>query len=113
MGGPSQRKGQFGRDSGTAGSVGKPLEVPVEPARSSSPGAQISPPPHRSQRQEEGGHGGWSHHPTIAYHLLTNGTEYTDLGPHYFDERAEQHVNTSRIVHRLEALGYSVQLRSN
>jgi transposase len=46
---------------------------------------------------------------TIAYHLLANQTEYADLGPHYFDERDEQHV-TRRLVHRLEALGYSVQL---
>jgi len=35
--------------------------------------------------------------------------DYADLGPRYFDERDEQHV-TRRLVHRLEALGYSVQL---
>jgi hypothetical protein len=46
---------------------------------------------------------------TIAYHLLADGTEYVDLGPHYFDTRDEQHV-TRRLVHRLEALGHSVQL---
>jgi hypothetical protein len=46
---------------------------------------------------------------TIAYHLLSDGTDYTDLGPHYFDARDEQHV-TRRLVNRLEALGYSVQL---
>ena len=46
---------------------------------------------------------------TIAYHLLANGTAYADLGPHYFDERDQQHV-TQSLVHRLEALGYSVQL---
>jgi hypothetical protein len=40
---------------------------------------------------------------------LANGTEYADLGPHYFDERDEQHV-TRRLVQRLERLGYSVQL---
>jgi transposase len=45
----------------------------------------------------------------IAYHLLADSTDYQDLGPHYFDERDEQHV-TRRLVHRLEALGYSVQL---
>jgi hypothetical protein len=39
--------------------------------------------------------------PTIAYHLLADGTDYADLGPHYFDE---QYV-TRRLVHRLEALG--------
>jgi transposase len=47
---------------------------------------------------------------TIAYHLLRDGAEYADLGPHYFDERDEEHV-TRRLVHRLEALGYSVQLQ--
>jgi transposase len=47
---------------------------------------------------------------TIAYHLLRDGAEYGDLGPHYFDERDEAHV-TRRLVHRLEALGYSVQLQ--
>ena len=46
---------------------------------------------------------------TIAYHLLADGTYYADLGPHYFDERDEQYV-TRRLVHRLEALGYSVEL---
>jgi len=47
---------------------------------------------------------------TIAYHLLANDTEYADLGPHYFDERDEHYV-TRHLVHRLEALGYSVQLQ--
>ena len=45
----------------------------------------------------------------IAYHLLRDAVDYADLGPRYFDERDEQHV-TRRLVHRLEALGYSVQL---
>jgi len=47
---------------------------------------------------------------TIAYHLLANSTEYVDLGPRYFDERYAQHV-TRRLVNRLEALAYSVQLK--
>jgi transposase len=45
----------------------------------------------------------------IAYHLLSRATAYTDLGPDYFDRRDEQHL-TRRLVHRLEALGYAVQL---
>lgn len=45
----------------------------------------------------------------IAYYLLTRRTEYADLGPTYFDHRDERHV-TQRLVHRLEALGYTVQL---
>jgi transposase len=47
---------------------------------------------------------------TIAYHLLADTTDYADLGHRYFDERDQQHV-TRRLVHRLEALGYSVQLQ--
>jgi transposase len=45
----------------------------------------------------------------IAYHLLTRATEYQQLGALYFDERDHQRV-TRRLVHRLEALGYTVQL---
>jgi hypothetical protein len=47
---------------------------------------------------------------TIAYHLLADSSEYADLGPRYFDEPDQEHV-TRRLVHRLEALGYSVQLQ--
>jgi transposase len=46
----------------------------------------------------------------IAYYLLTRQTDYADLGPTYFDHRDEQHV-TQRLVNRLEALGYTVQLQ--
>jgi transposase len=46
----------------------------------------------------------------IAYHLLTTGEVYTDLGPNYFDERARDAVQR-RLVRRLEALGYAVQLQ--
>ena len=45
----------------------------------------------------------------IAYHLLTEGTVYQDLGAQYFDERAQQ-ATERRLVHRLEALGYKVAL---
>jgi transposase len=45
----------------------------------------------------------------IVYHLLTEGTAYQDLGPQYFDERDRQRVER-RLVHRLEALGYTVAL---
>src|SRR6266542_3753784 len=45
----------------------------------------------------------------IAYRLLTDQTEYRDLGSLYFDQRDEQRV-TRRLVHRLEALGYTVNL---
>jgi transposase len=45
----------------------------------------------------------------IAYHLLSRGDHYSDLGPAYFDER-EQHDVTRRLVRRLEALGHQVTL---
>ncbi len=46
---------------------------------------------------------------TIAYHVLTEETTYHDLGPLYFDQRDQQRV-ARRLVGRLEALGYTVQL---
>jgi transposase len=45
----------------------------------------------------------------IIYHLLTEGCDYRDLGGQYFDERDRQRVER-RLVHRLEALGYTVAL---
>jgi transposase len=45
----------------------------------------------------------------IAYHMLTRGEDYHDLGGNYFDDRQRDHVRT-RLTHRLEALGYSVHL---
>ena len=44
-----------------------------------------------------------------AYHVLDRHTEYTDMGADYFDRRDEHHL-TRHLVHRLEGLGYSVQL---
>ena len=43
------------------------------------------------------------------YHMLSEGTEYHDLGPHYFDERDQQRV-VQRAVRRIESLGYKVTL---
>ncbi len=45
----------------------------------------------------------------IAYHLLRDGTIYTDLGGDYFDRRDRQAVER-RLVRRLEGLGYKVSL---
>ena len=42
----------------------------------------------------------------IVYHVLTEGTDYRDLGGNYFDERDRQGVER-RLVHRLEGLGYT------
>ena len=45
----------------------------------------------------------------IAYHLLSEGEVYRDLGDRYFDERDRQAVER-RLVARLEGLGYTVSL---
>jgi transposase len=45
----------------------------------------------------------------MAYYLLTRETTYTDLGADYFDRQDREHA-TQRMVHRLEALGYTVTL---
>jgi transposase len=42
--------------------------------------------------------------------VLVEGTVYRDLGANYFDERERQAVER-RLVHRLEALGYTVSLQ--
>jgi transposase len=45
----------------------------------------------------------------IAYHLLTDGTAYHDLGSDYFDRRDQQALER-RLVRRLEALGNTVTI---
>jgi transposase len=45
----------------------------------------------------------------MVYARLTQQTGYRELGGHYFDERDRQAVER-RLVHRLEALGYTVSL---
>ena len=45
----------------------------------------------------------------IAYHILRDQTAYRDLGHLYFDERDRDRLS-SRLVKRLEALGYTVNL---
>ena len=44
-----------------------------------------------------------------AYHMLSTGSAYKDLGEPYLD-RVAKHRVTSQLVHRLERLGYDVQL---
>jgi transposase len=47
----------------------------------------------------------------IIYHLLTEETDYVDLGSQYFDERSREQVQR-RLVARLERLGYQVTLET-
>jgi transposase len=46
---------------------------------------------------------------TIVYHMLIGGELYHDLGPDHFDQRAKA-KHTSRLVARLQNLGYAVQI---
>ena len=46
---------------------------------------------------------------TAAYHMLKDGTLYDDLGADHFDKRATA-AQTNRLVRRLKALGYDVQI---
>ena len=46
---------------------------------------------------------------TTVYHMLISGELYHDLGPDHFDRRAKGR-QTSRLVARLQNLGYAVQL---
>jgi transposase len=43
----------------------------------------------------------------IAYYLLKRGTDYHDLGVHYFEQR-EQAAREARLIRQLEGLGYTV-----
>jgi transposase len=45
----------------------------------------------------------------VAYYLLQRGTEYQELGPHWFDQQ-DRHAVERRLVRRLEALGNKVIL---
>ena len=47
---------------------------------------------------------------TSTWHLLRNGTSYADLGGSYFDQRDKTRA-ARRLVHRLNTLGYTVQLQ--
>ena len=46
----------------------------------------------------------------IAWHLLTNGEPYNDLGGDYFDKRRNNTARQRRLVTQLEALGHKVTL---
>ncbi len=45
----------------------------------------------------------------IVYYLLREGTEYQDLGGHYFAQLDQTRIERQH-VHRLEQLGYTVTL---
>ncbi len=45
----------------------------------------------------------------IIYHMLNDGTEYQELGGHYFDEKDKQRLER-RLIRRLEGLGLKVSV---
>ena len=47
---------------------------------------------------------------TAAYHMIANGTFYTDLGADHFTRRANP-SQTKRLVAKLQSLGYDVQIK--
>ena len=46
---------------------------------------------------------------TVVYHMIREGTPYTDLGVNYFDERNRAGA-ARRLVARLQTLGYNVHV---
>ena len=46
----------------------------------------------------------------IAWHILTTGEPYQDLGADWFDKLRDPKRETDHLVKRLQALGYTVQL---
>ena len=46
----------------------------------------------------------------IAYHLLSTGEVYNDLGGDYFDKRNNNATRQRRLVAQLEAMGHKVTL---
>ncbi|HET9058941.1 MAG TPA: hypothetical protein VFN61_03400 [Acidimicrobiales bacterium] len=45
-----------------------------------------------------------------AYHILSDGAPYEDLGADWFDKHSDADSETRRLVHRLESLGHAVTL---
>ncbi len=48
----------------------------------------------------------------IAYHLLSKGTVYEDLGGNYFDDR-DKLATVYRAIARIKRLGYEVTVTPN
>jgi transposase len=48
----------------------------------------------------------------IAWHLLTTGADYQDLGADYYQHRRDPEAETRKLVRQLEALGHTVSLTS-
>ncbi len=44
------------------------------------------------------------------WHVLTNNTEYVDLGTDYYTRRDDPETRKNRLIHQLQDLGYTVEL---
>jgi transposase len=52
-----------------------------------------------------------AHTLTVAiWHMLSNGTEWADLGPDFFQKDSREHQQTTRLIAKLKALGYEVTI---
>ena len=60
--------------------------------------------------QEESNDRGRAQLITIAWHVLTTGRPYQDLGADYFAGRLDPEIETRRLVAKLQAQGYTVTL---
>ena len=43
--------------------------------------------------------------------MLTNNSDYKEMGGHYFEQRTDQVAQTRRLVRQLERLGHTVTLQ--
>ena len=48
---------------------------------------------------------------TAAYHMLSDGTFYQDLGPDHFDRRSKHSPDPSASSHASQNLGYAVDIK--
>ncbi|MEO1610478.1 MAG: hypothetical protein AAFR90_14330 [Pseudomonadota bacterium] len=48
---------------------------------------------------------------TCAYHMISNGTYYEELGPDHFEKRQSEGRRIKKLVDRFAALGYDVEIK--
>ncbi len=46
------------------------------------------------------------------WHILTNDTDYADLGADWFDRRSDNEQHARRLVHQIERLGYKITVEA-
>ena len=48
---------------------------------------------------------------TCAYHMISNGTYYEELGADHFEKRQSEGRRIKKLVERFAALGYDVEIK--